>query len=238
LREAHSSTFSHSGNYGPAWTDSIYLSQDDVFDPSTDTRLGSFTYNGNLDYNQSYTKTATVNLPNAISGTYHLFMFADADDSLVEGLVGSPHESNNLASIPLTIHLSQSPDLQVTSVNAPTTAYSCQPITINWSVGNVNPFVTVSGPWYDAVYLSKDQYLDPQNDLYLGSYYHTLADGPNYSASLTATLPASASGPYYVFVVTDSTNLVYEGTAEDNNAAFAPTATIVSMAPTAVTRKS
>ena len=51
----------------------------------------------------------------------------------------------------------------------------------------------------------------------------------SYSASLTAKIPDYASGPYYVFVQTDSGNLVFEGSATGSHEAFDPTAVVVTM---------
>ena len=113
----------------------------------------------------------------------------------------------------------------------PRTAYSSQPLRVDWTVKNYGAGETVPAAWYDAVYLSKDQYLDRDSDTYLGVARRTegLTGGADYSASLTATVPANASGPYYVFVVTDSKEAVFEGDAEDNNEAYDPVATVVTM---------
>ena len=214
-----------------AWTDRVYLSDNGVLDTSADTLLGSFPHNGGLAAGASYTQSQSLTLPVGISGPYTLFVVTDATNSVYEGA----GESNNVTSQPLTVNLTSPPDLQVGNISAPAGAYAGQPITINWMVTNIGTGPTVPGAWTDAVYLSRDQFLDPTADLYLGSVHHdgTLIAGASYSANLSANVPAYASGPYYVFVLTDSGGAVFEGTAKANNTAFDPTATVVTFAPPA-----
>ena len=214
-----------------AWTDRVYLSDNGVLDTSADTLLGSFPHNGGLAASASYTQSQSLTLPIGISGPYTLFIVTDATNSVFEG----PGQSNNVSSQPLTVNLTPPPDLQVGNISTPASAYAGQPITINWMVTNIGTGPTVPGAWNDSVYLSRDQFLDPTADLYLGSVHHvgTLVAGASYSASFSATVPAYASGPYYVFVLSDSGGAVFEDTAKANNTAFDPTATVVTFAPPA-----
>jgi RHS repeat-associated protein len=166
-----------------------------------------------------------------LSGNYQLFVVADASNAVFE----NTNETNNTTAAALSIALTPPPDLQVASVDSPAAGYANQPITINWSATNAGTGGTEVDRWFDSVYLSKDKYFDPTADKFLGYVEHSgaLASGSSYSASLTANLPAGASGPYYAFVVTDANNQVFEGTAETNNAKFDPIALQVTLAPPA-----
>ena len=210
-----------------SWTDSVYLSEDGVLNVDTDARLGTFAHNGGLAAGASYSASSTVSLPIGISGPYTIFVVTDAQNQVFE----YPRTGDNTASLAVAINLTPPPDLQVSNIDVPTIAYSGQALTIGWSVTNAGAGPAVPGTWSDTVYLSKDQYLDPEANICLGSVSHSggLAAGDTYSASLAATMPASASGPYYVFVVADSAGSVFE-LNEDNNVAFDATAMTVTMA--------
>jgi len=104
------------------------------------------------------------------------------------------------------------------NVDAPATWWAGQPITVSWTVINEGESATPVSRWYDAVYLSRDTSLDGSDQL-LGSVAHdgALGVGESYNQSLQASLPGFASGDYYLIVLTDSRDDVYEHTAENNN---------------------
>jgi len=135
--------------------------------------------------------------------------------------------------LPISVTLSPPPDLEVSSVSAPTATYTDQPITVNWTVTNEGIGPAAPDTWDDSVYLSTDQFLTTSSAILLGSVQHTggLAAGASYSASLTAKIPDYASGPYYVFVVTDSGNVVFEATPSGSHQAYDPMALLVTMPP-------
>jgi RHS repeat-associated protein len=213
------------------WTDGLYLSVDGTLNLNSAIALGQVQHNGSLAAGASYTASQTVKLPMGLSGNYQLLVVADASNAVFE----STSEVNNATAAALSITLTPPPDLQVLSVDAPAAGYANQPVTINWSAANAGTGGTESDRWFDSVYLSKDRYFDPTADKFLGSIEHNgaLASGASYSASLTANLPAGASGPYYAFVVTDSQNQVFEGVAETNNTKFDLIALQVTLAPPA-----
>jgi autotransporter-associated beta strand protein len=213
-----------------SWTDAVYLSVDGIWDPQSDTKLDSFVHNGSLAAGASYSQSRDITLPVGLSGNYTLFVVTDTQDTVIEPVGGA----SNVASMSISIALTPPPDLQVASLTVPGAAYSGQPVTIQWTVQNLGAGDTAVGAWYDSVYLSKDQYLDPTADIPLGSVQHSgvLNASGQYTANLTANIPANASGPYYVFVATDSTGLVFESN-ENNNSRYNPTAMLVSLPPPA-----
>jgi RHS repeat-associated protein len=212
------------------WIDKLYLSEDSTLDGS-DRLLSQITHNTVLKAGESYNATANATLPIGIEGNYTLFVLTDTGNIVYE----KGGEDNNQTAIALPITLTPPPDLQVSQVDAPAAAYASQPITINWTVTNEGEGITQSNTWYDSVYLSRDQFLDATADLFLGSVKHqgeVAADG-NYTASLTATLPPGISGPYYAFIVTDSTSKVFEAGADGNNTHFDGNATVIEIPPPA-----
>lgn len=102
-------------------------------------------------------------------------------------------------------------------------------VTINWTVRNDSD-VTVSGPWTDVLYLSRDASLDV-SDVVMGrlEYKVTLAPGEEAQLSLTVDVPPVQEGPWRVLVRTDVFNEVYEGAAVANNVAAAALLSSVSV---------
>ena len=211
-----------------SWVDKIYLSSNGVFDPESDTSLGTFTHNGTLSLGAAYSQSETITLPQSDSGSYTLLVLTDADHDVYQASDPLDH----VASIPLTINQSPLPDLQVSTVAATAAAYAGQPITVNWTVANAGAGGTGASTWTDTVYLSSDQFVDPSS-VDLGSVTHVgaLAPGASYSASLVATVPSYASGAYYLVVQADSGDAVYEGLTRPSSTGVTPTTTAVTLAP-------
>jgi hypothetical protein len=217
-----------------SWTDTVYLSTDTQLNTSTDIHLGVFTHTGNLASGDNYVQNQSPMLPIGLSGNFYLIVATDNDNALRE----CAGEENNIAvsSSQVQISISTYPDLQVTTVDAPANAASGQIVTVNWTITNNGTSATpASQGWYDTVYLSKDQILDIAFDTKLGAFQRvkSLAAGESYTQSAQVEIPRSASGPYYIFIVTDSTNSIFEHTAENNNTGYDPSAMIVTMPPPA-----
>jgi hypothetical protein len=220
-------------NYGPgstlvnSWMDAVYLSRDNVL--GSDIELGRFGHNGSLQTSACYSQSGSVIIPNGISGPYTVFVITDSNNNISE-----QNENNNMASASMQLSLTDPSDLEVTLVDTPATATSGQPVTINWTVANTELGATNSDNWYDAVYLSKDKLFDG-SDYKAGYLNHTgmLTGGGSYSSNLDIQIPMGYSGTYYVFVVTDSNNKVYEYNGEDNNADYDSTAMTINLPPPA-----
>lgn len=181
-------------------------------------RLSYLTADGKPRYLQpgeSYTNSASFRLPESIEGDFKLIVKADTemvrshlpevkssirDDLAVlevqrpqGGQVGEfKDEGNNVRTIDLPITLATPPDLQVSTVTAPEHAMAGQKMLVNYTVinsGGATP--SDQGQWYDMVYLSRDRFLDVNQDRYLGYVQHNggLAAGGSYDASFNVTLP-------------------------------------------------
>lgn len=211
-----------------SWRDRVVLSVDGSLGNSDDITLGEVNHNGIVASGGTYTGSGVYQLPQGISGNYTVFILTDIGNNVYEATSG---ETNNITSVIMPITLAPSADLQVTTVSAPTTATAGQSATINWTVTNNGTGATPSNYWYDAVYLSKDQYVT-ESSVYVGYVTHNgvLAAGDHYDGTLTITVPQNFSGPYYVLVVTDSSSRVYEAGQDDNNIGLAPFAMNVTFA--------
>ncbi|WP_051319435.1 CARDB domain-containing protein, partial [Chitinimonas koreensis] len=213
---------------------------------------------------ESYTASATFALPESISGDFRIIVKADTDTirelqnrvpgNIREGLpalTGSGaggvlefrDEGNNVASIALPITLRTPPDLQVSAVAlGQQHVLAGQGFTVDYTVTNAGGDVpSDQRRWNDLVYLSKDRFLDLNQDRYLGyvAYDGGLAAGQSYSGSLAVTSPRDLEGSYYVFVITDPARSwdrdgeVREFGREQNNALAAEQPIVVDTPPPA-----
>lgn len=145
------------------------------------------------------------------------------------------------------------PDLAVSNVQIPATAFSGQNITINWTVSNVGPGITTTNQsWTDAVFLSFDDHpnfsvppntnpggwnhLDfPVRPLLVGTKPNVSALNSNeqYTNSINFTLPVNYSQPLYAYVVTNypaGANAPVQVTVT-NDTAHAPQPIAVTLSP-------
>src|SRR5262249_3322720 len=130
------------------------------------------------------------------------------------------HEDNNttVASAPITVRLSPFPNLVVSAVTPPVSAFSSQQTVVQWTVRNSGNGATSTPTWYDGVWLSLDRTFD-DTDVFLGDAANPtyLNPGDSYTNSLTVTLPRGIDGNYYFLVKADSRNQVFELSHEDDN---------------------
>ncbi|MEI7831644.1 MAG: Ig-like domain-containing protein, partial [bacterium] len=197
-----------------SWRDQLYLSANTTLEPGTDILLDTIVHTGALGINATYTGSASVKLPQGISGPYYILVLTNCDGNVFES-----NTANNLGTNPtaMQVTLASPVDLVVTAANAPTSAYAGQPMTVTWTVTNTGTGTTDGDRWGDAIFLSKDQVFDA-TDTMIGVFDHVgvLAAAGSYSQNMPVDLPRGISGPYYLFVVTDVRNAIYE-TNEMNN---------------------
>ncbi|AFY39930.1 RHS repeat-associated core domain protein [[Leptolyngbya] sp. PCC 7376] len=241
------STLTESFGFGDAWDpldiswqDKLYLSADQELD-SEDILLGTFSYDGPLTSGESYTKTQNVTLPIGISGNF--FVIAETDvlqpnpglygvsfgssslrDAVFEG--GFEDNNQNHTVTPIQVNLTPPPDLGVEILAAPTGATASRSLVINYRVTNDGSTTTPNSSWQDAFYLSSTPDFDPDTALKLREVTHSgrLDPETTYENSVSLTLPNEVSGEYFIFVVTDSNNAVFEldDVAEGSNADVSP----------------
>ena len=199
-----------------SWLDRVYVSSDSVVGNTDDVLLGSFSRNGLLNADKSYSRTELVEIPFNLVGNYNLFVVTDSNNSVYE----AGAENNNSSTLEQIAITRQTPDLQVIQISADSqTNLAAEPVTVNWTVKNLGSGQTNVSFWYDSIYLSGDQNLGDSNDIYLGRVRrtNTLAAGDQYDGTATFTVPLNAVGEFYAMVRTDSDNQVLEDPLENNN---------------------
>ena len=205
----------------PGWFDTVYLTQNTTPDPAKDTPLVTVYHDGTVAAGKSYATpaTATVTIPACIAGTYALYVYTDSRSQIFEYDPNLNAEANNFSPLKPVVITNIPPDLQVASVTNPATGNAGQTIPVTFTVTNRGIGPTIEGSWSDTIYLSSSATFNTGTTTALASFTHTgdLAVGATYTDTESVTLPATAQGTYYVFVMTDSSNQVNECSNENNN---------------------
>ncbi|QYO65309.1 CARDB domain-containing protein [Leptolyngbya sp. 7M] len=207
-------------NYGtgptnsPNWTDDVWLNANQTI--AGGVRLASGSNVSFLNAGESYIASATVKIPRGFTGSYFLIIRTDTGNT-----VNEENESNNFATRPIMLNVPLLPDLRVSNVQAPDEGFAGAPIQVSWTVTNHGDGAVPPGEsvWNDRIFISRDAVFDG-SDRAIGIRQRTgtLAPGSSYTVSnYSIELPHDSFGEYYVFVVTDALDQVYEFTNENNN---------------------
>jgi len=217
---------------GTGWDDAMGLSTNEIWGDGDgdhdDYFLGShrFWYGCPLEPGESYTQTMQPEraLPKIwASGDYYLFVIPDFHSGAdVADIEQSVIDRQNGAT-PIILEPIRRPDLSVTEMNSPTSAWAGAEIQLDWRVQNLGEITTPGSFWKDAVFLSTNQTWGA-GDIMLGTKPRTnaLATHQQYQVeAATFSIPNGLEGDFYVIAQTDLDNEVYE-VAETNNSLAAP----------------
>lgn len=198
----------------PYWTDRILIGAGTNSNGASS--VASVSNVSSLNPGESYIASVPVRIPRGLTGEQRIFVVTDADQTAAE-----ENESNNESSRAITLNVPPLPDLRVGSVQAPDEGFAGAPIEVSWSVSNDGDGATPpnTSTWEDGIFLSRDQQFDPTDRL-IGSRSRSgvLPETGNYAVTnFEVNLPPDAVGQYFVFVVADYANRVYEFQSENNN---------------------
>ena len=198
------------------WSDALYVSQSNTFDASTAIYLGNVQHNGILAPDESYDVTLTGMIPQTYHGDVYFYVYTDVYGQVYEHVA---NDNNVSRSQLVNIILLPPADLIPTEINTPATISTGQSLSVSYTVYNQGAGDPYVSSWRDKLYLSSSPD-GLQNPIELKTIYHSggLAPDATYSVSETISLPSSLSaGNYYVYVVIDADEQVFEYTSEDNN---------------------
>jgi subtilase family serine protease len=199
------------------WFDNIQLvdSNQNVVALLTQRFVGSFIP---LAAGGSYSQSFSVNIPsNVAPGSYSVRLIANAASAQPE-----TDRSNNTALSPIQISL-LSTDLVPTDLSAPSTLTIGQSFDLSWTVQNSGASPTTAS-WQDAVYLSNDGTLSPDDILLTFDNRPAtppLAGGASYSVQRSVAIPSTTVGAKFLILVTDQNSQIPE-TDEQNNRRVIP----------------
>jgi subtilase family serine protease len=212
------------------WTDSIYLSTDNVLD-SADTLLADVSKLEAVAAGGSYSKTQTATLPRVSGGNYYLIIQTDRG-----GQVYETSETNNTRTYAITVTVSgKAPDLTPTALTPNGTIVAGQVLDVSWTVKNQGTG-EARAAWLDGLYLSTDNVLDGSDTLLTQTWKsENVAAGASYTQTQNVLLPGVPAGNYYLIVKADGQDYIYEADEANNARAFPLTITTPDLTPTALT---
>ena len=208
----------------PQWKDAVYIGTSPT-STSGATKLAEPSSITALNPGESYTATATVKIPRGISGAYYFHVRTNSNSA-----VNETNTSNNLLSRAVAVNVPPLPDLTVETVQAPDEVFAGQPISISYTIRNIGTDDAIARK--DRIYLSRDTTLNTSQDRLIFTsdelYGPTAGNAATHTSQnrvgtqnpptyQLAYLPSDLEGLWYVFVVTDYQNTVYEYTGENNN---------------------
>ncbi len=213
------------------WYDAVILSRDAILGGADDLFLQSPLHVNTLASGGSYSVSRAIDLPGEISGVFHVFVVADYYNHVFEDVGDANNAAEAVATVEVTLR--PAPDLRITNVDAPASAFAGQNVTINWTVLNAGPG-DATPEWYETFYLSLDQIFD-NGDRYIGYAYRpqALLSGQSYNQSASFAIPPGIAGQYYVFAFADTGGAVIERTAEGNNIGYDPSSMQINLLPPA-----
>ena len=207
------------------WSDAVYLSTDATLNLTYDTYVGATQNLTALDDGQSYSNTAMVTIPEGFAGNFYVFVTSDRWSELVES-----NNSNNAERTPSTVQilLTPSPDLMVETIAVPLTTFGGQPMPIQYTVRNTGLGPTTSGQWTDRIVFNDDPVNFAGGTIIANINYNgNLEPDSGYTKSLSANIPITVSGEYYIHVITDINNQEFENASDANNASISDTIDVI-----------
>ena len=197
------------------WTDALYVSQSETFD-ATAIYLGSVQHNGFLAPEESYEISLSGTIPLTFYGQAYFYVYTDAYGQVYEHVA---NDNNICRSEEVNVILTPPADLIPTEMTIPVRVSTGQNLSVSYNVYNQgagNPNVS---SWRDKLFLSTnpDELTDPIN-LLVANHTNGLDPNATYTFSESVMLPSTIeSGDYYVYVVVDADNQVFEYLNDDNN---------------------
>ena len=194
------------------WLDKVYLCQNaDTLDASA-ILLKTFNHYGGLQPGANYSVSESMALPvGIVSGTYYLYVFADADNTVFEYL----YDGNNLGRSN-AINVIQ-PDLQVTQITAPEQITAGYPLNLSYTLTNAGEGVVSNRMVTDRVYISFSGNMTDTIRIANIRRNVYLAAGQSLTVMCNDLVPYNLTdGTYHLMVLTDCDNEINESN-EGNN---------------------
>jgi RHS repeat-associated protein len=119
-------------------------------------------------------------------------------------VVGQSQFNPTTRTITVVDDTGSAPDLAVTQLNVPENLSINQPAEVSYAVQNIGNEAISGKSWKDALYLSRDPYLDVNDRLLVSTPLSTAVGvGGTYANSLIATIPVVGEGAYYLLLSVD-----------------------------------
>ncbi|MBR4536764.1 MAG: fibronectin type III domain-containing protein [Bacteroidales bacterium] len=199
---------------GANMTDKVYFSTSATSYQASDL-IYTNVHSVNLGEGESATYQCTVTIPNGVSGNYYYHVVINANDGICEGTNTGANEN---ASDAVEVMLSPSPDLVIAEVTAPSQVYIGAGFQLTYTTQNQGTAAINQSVVQKFYYSTSPTVYDTLKLLATTNDYLNLAVNGSVTNVLNVTMPANVNvGNYYIHMVTDANNQVYEHNGEANN---------------------
>lgn len=169
-------------------------------------------YFGLLQGGEELTFIENVTIPEGLNGQVYVFVKCNARQDLFE----NGQYANNLGvSSEFTALLTPWPDIHVTSLTVPPVVYTHSPFTVEYTIRN-DGVVALNSVVTNGFYFSGSSVIYTDPDIFVRDTL-TLAVGEEVTKTTEMTIGTVASSGYYLHMLVDYDNEVYEYMGENNN---------------------
>lgn len=200
------------------WRDRIYLSAAAAYHPSTVTFLGDADYTGTVMPGDSVLRTASVVLPNGVSGSFFIAIHTDYLGSVAEG--GRDDNNIGVSHPSMLVRLSPYADLKPDTVFHPDTVFAGTYVDLGFRVRNIGGLPASGSSWLDRILIGTNSNPSLGTTYALGTFNRVLPLDVDSSYEHLAgfQIPSNLSaGQYYIIGKTDENNTIFEHIGEANN---------------------
>ncbi|XP_053392818.1 uncharacterized protein LOC123564214 isoform X2 [Mercenaria mercenaria] len=197
------------------WWDKLWWSRTQSLDRDSKL-LKSAVHYGYLNQNANYTGTATVPIPEFITGDYFFIVETDANGQVFEYI----NENNNVlaAQTPVYVTLTPPPDLIVRSIECPSVWKTGDTVNVTWVVENIGHDSPESQAYWrdEAVLMSTASNWHRR----IGTVPHhkVVKSGEIYASTIHVYVaPDITSDDYNLTVTVDFKDYLFEFTYKNNN---------------------
>ncbi|MEP6675975.1 MAG: CARDB domain-containing protein, partial [Ferruginibacter sp.] len=187
-----------------------------------------------LDSGQHYTNSINFTLPVNYSQPLYAYVITNYPAGANAPVQVTVANDTARAPQPINVILSPTPDLRVDTVFTPTTTFSGSTINLTYKVKNYGVLTPAGTGWYDRMYISQSPLFNINTAIPVkypkgnGTYYANAFDAYNgnssqlqadsfYTRNMQIVIPNYIFGAFYIYVVTNSGDLLYEGSLNNNN---------------------
>ena len=194
-----------------SWTDEVWLADNaDLSKAKIKWKLGEFTQNRKLGYNETYTVEQSIaELAPSVSGLY-LVVETNTGKLLNQKNQVRTEKAKDNNSLSIASQVVNAPaDLAVKEVLVDSQVYSGEKVNISWTVENSGADVWAgTQSWTDYVLISAYPNYMSEYSTVIGSVTHSnvqgLKSGQTYTSTGQFNVPAGYDGKYYIYVISDA----------------------------------
>lgn len=187
-----------------------------------------------LDSGQHYDNSINFTLPVNYSQPLYAYVITNYPAGNNAPLQMTYSNDTARAANALAVTLSPTPDLRVDTVFTPASTFSGSTINVAYRVKNYGVLTPAGSNWQDKIYISSSPFFNINNATQLtlakanGTYYPGAADATiavntqlkqdsSYTRNVQVVVPNFIYGDFFIYVVTNSGNMLYEGALANNN---------------------